>query len=249
MLHTNDRQNADSHTYAPAESTLPELFDYFWGILRQQFIAILSLTVLAIVLGTLFVYFTPPTYTARSTLIIDRQKVQTQLGGMSRDLPAGVVEVESQAMLIKSEAVALAVINKLDLDKRPEFIDPPKGLIQTLRSMFLFGDNQAADADPVRVAAAVLETSLTVSRTAGNVIEIEVVAFRPELAADLANAFADSYIEDRLNSRYQAARQAGVWLEDRIRELGAQVLRADADVEAFKAKNKIVTIGGKLIND
>jgi succinoglycan biosynthesis transport protein ExoP len=249
MLQTNDRQNAESHSSAPAESSLAELFDFFWGILRQQFLTILSVALLAIALAAIYIYVTPPTYTARSTLIIDRQKVQTQLGGMARELPVGGVEMESQAMLVKSEAVALAVIKALNLEKRPEFIDPPKGLIQTLRSKFLSDDERAADVDPVRVAAAALEKSLAVNRMGSNIVEIEVAASTPELSAEIANAFADAYIDDRLQSRYQAARQAGSWLEDRIRELGAQVLRADEEIEAFKAKNKLVTVGGKLIND
>ena len=110
MLQTNDRQNADSHNYAPAESSLPELIDFFWGILRQQLVLILSVTLLAIAACALYIYITPPAYTARATLIIDRGKLQAQLGEMARELPVGVVEMESQAMLIKSESVVLAVI-------------------------------------------------------------------------------------------------------------------------------------------
>ena len=251
MLQTNDRQNADSHNYAPAESSLPELIDFFWGILRQQLVLILSVTLLAIAACALYIYITPPAYTARATLIIDRGKLQAQLGEMARELPVGVVEMESQAMLIKSESVVLAVIKKLNLDKDPEFIGLPKGQGGWFHE--LFASSAASDKspveDPVGAALATLEKRLTVNRTGGNILDIDAVSLKPERAAEIANALADSYIEDRLNSRYQGARQAAAWLEDRIQELGTQISRADDNVEKFKKKNEIVTVGGKLIND
>ncbi|NJO32680.1 MAG: hypothetical protein HC869_05615, partial [Rhodospirillales bacterium] len=175
---------------------MSEVIDFFWGIVRQQFEVMLSVTVAVIALGALYVYVTPPAFTARAILIIEKGKVQAQLGEMARELPVGVVEMESQTMLIKSESVALAVVKKLNLDKEREFIEPPKAL---------FGDKSTVESDPVRAALAVLEKRLTVNRTAGNIIEIEALSFKPELAAEIANAFADCYIEDRLKSRSLAA--------------------------------------------
>ena len=60
----------------------------------------------------------------------------------------------------------------------------------------------------------------------------------------IANAIADAYIVDQLESKYQATRRASVWLQDRIKELRQQASDADRAVLEYKEKNKIVAVGG-----
>src|SRR5262245_379530 len=251
MLQVNTRP-AVTYAAPPAETRSPfELFEFLCGILRQQFALIVSISVLAFALGAIYVMATPPTFTARATMLIDRGKVQAQLGGMSRELPVDPVEVESQIQLIKSEAVALAVIRKLNLANDPEFTGPQQGLaarLYALRSKFVGGDVKG-EVDPLQVALAAVSSRLAVYRIGGYVIDIEFRSFRAERSAEIANAFADCYLEDQLNSRYFSAQQAATWLQDRMRELSDQSSQADEVVVQFKAKNNIVAAGGKLINE
>src|SRR5262245_16482025 len=117
MLQVNPRPDVTDSAPA-AETRSPfELIEYVSLILRQHFVLILSISVLVFAFGAVYAIVTPPTFTARATMLIDRGKVQAQLGGMARELPVDQVEVESQIQLIKSEAVALAVITKLNLAK------------------------------------------------------------------------------------------------------------------------------------
>jgi succinoglycan biosynthesis transport protein ExoP len=261
MLQVNDRQHLDTQNSAPPEGSSPsELIDFFRLILHREYIVILSIMFLTIALGAAYVFITPPTYTARATMLIERGKVQSQLGGMAREVPLDTQEVESHIQLLKSEAVARAVINKLNLAHDSEFVGPPVGiggLVNDLLSKFLGGDDssgrsaapQGSDADPQGAALATLTNRVTINRIGGSVIEIEFKSLNADRSADIANAFADCYVEDQLNSRYLAARQAVGWLQDRIRELGDQSSLADETVVQFKAKNNIVAAGGRLMND
>jgi succinoglycan biosynthesis transport protein ExoP len=90
---------------------------------------------------------------------------------------------------------------------------------------------------------------IEVSRGSGNIIEIEAHSLNPERAAQLANAVVESYIEEQLSSRYQTARQAGGWLQDRIQELAHQTSIADEAVAKFKTKKNIVAAGGRLLSE
>lgn len=249
MLHA-DRQAV---SYGPAEARSPlELIDFFSGVLRQQLALILAIALLALALGALYVYVTPPAFIARATMIIHTGKVQAQLGEMSREVPVDTVEVESQIQLIKSEAVVLAVIKKLDLAGDLEFTGPPVGPVgwlDQLRSKFVAGGRPAPEHDPARAALTGVARGLTVNQIGGHIIEIEFRSLKADRAAEIANAFANCYIEDQLNSRYLAARQAGTWLQERIQELGTQSARADEAVVQFKTKNNIVAAGGRLINE
>lgn len=249
MLHAN----TETVSYGPADAGSPfELLEYFWLILRQQLPVILAVAILAMGLGGFYVYVTPPTFTARATIIIDRGKVQAQLGGMFREVPVDSVEVDGQIQLIKSETVALAVVKKLSLAEDPEFIGPPvglAGLIHQLRSILPFADDPTVGLDPNHGVARAVASRLTVNRVGGYVIEIEAYSLKPQRAAEIANAFVDCYVEDQLRSRYLAARQAAGWLQDRIQELGDQSVVADEAIMQFKVKNNIIAAGGRLINE
>ena len=249
MLQAN-RQNI---AYEPAEPS-PQPFDFIEfgrSLIRQQFALILAVAVLATALGAFYIYITPPSFSARAAIILDRGKPQAQLGGLLREVPIDAIEAESQIQLVKSEAVALAVIKKLKLNEDPEFVGPPRGmggLIHRLRSL-VWSDEEPTHVDGTQAALRGLADRLIVTRVGGQVIDIEFRSLTPVRAAEIANAFAECYIEDQLSSRSQSARQAGTWLEGRIQELGEQSAAADEAVVQFKVKNNMVAAGGKLISE
>jgi len=223
---------------------------FFLDVIRQQFLTILTVAVLSIALGFLYVYITPPTFTSRATIILDPGKAQAQLGNLLRDIPIDTMEVESQIQLIKSETVALAVAKKLNLTADPEFARPLiyrqwlTWLPAPITSWLLA---KHAQTDPMQAILFALSSHLNIDRLGANVFGIEFRADKPQRAAEIANAFAESYIQDQLNSRYLTANQATDWLEGRIKELGEQSALADQAVAEFKVKNNIVATGGQLI--
>jgi succinoglycan biosynthesis transport protein ExoP len=82
------------------------------------------------------------------------------------------------------------------------------------------------------------------------IIYINFRARNPERAAQIANAVAEAYIIDQLEAKYQATRRAGIWMQDRIRELREQASTAARAVVDYKTKNNIVDTGGKgLMNE
>jgi succinoglycan biosynthesis transport protein ExoP len=254
MLHTYTRQSVDQGA-AQREPGFAELFELIHRIFRQQLLIILPIAILVTALGALYVFTSPPVYTAQAALMIDKGTVQIQLGGIMNEVP---IEVGSQIQLIKSEAVALAVVKKLNLADDPEIISPPAGILGKARA-FLSGllrtsdpsDSEAPsynELDFARMAASNILDRLKVTRT-GYLFDIEFSSLKSVQAAEVANAFAEAYIENQLKSRHQAAQEASAWLKGQIQELRDQSLRADAAVAQFKAKNNIVAADGRLIND
>jgi polysaccharide biosynthesis transport protein len=249
MLQTNRQSIVDE----PAELS-PQHYDLLQfcnGIIRQQFVIILAVTILATALGSFYVYVTPPIFAARATIILERGKPQAQLGALLREVPIDPVEAESQIQLIKSDAVVLAVIKKLNLNEDPEFVGPPPGLaglIDRLRS-YVLPRKGPVHIDGTQVVLSTVSRRLAVTRVGTQVIEIEFRSLDRPRAAEIANAFADCYIADQLNVRYQAARQAATWLQIRIEELSKQSALADEAVVQFKAKNNIVAAEGRFITE
>ena len=250
MLDTQNRQSPASWPVENGPSrTLPEIVGFIKSVIRRQWWLILLATALALAAGATYVATKKPTYAARATLIADRSQVRVQLGGVLTEVP---IEVESQVQLIRSEAVALDVAKRLRLAEDPEFTEPPAGVSKWLSNVLVSAGLRSApanpDRDPLRRALSTVLENLSVTRT-GYVIDIEYRSANPERAAMVANAFANSYIDDQSRSKREAALNVSASLKNQIEELRKQSMKADEAVVQFKAQHTIVSSDGKLIED
>ncbi|NBC95546.1 MAG: AAA family ATPase [Deinococcus-Thermus bacterium] len=76
------------------------------------------------------------------------------------------------------------------------------------------------------------------------VLMISFTSEDPEKAALIANTVANEYIVDQLEARYQAARRATDWLNDRLTALQAEVQAADQAVADFRRESDLLTASG-----
>src|SRR5262245_49394756 len=254
MLQTN-KAVAGQGSIGPEFSSPVEALQSFIGLVRRQLPVLVFITVLVSAIGAVYVFTTPPSFTAQARLIIDTRRLQTlQQQPAALDTPMDSSSVESQVELLKSENVGLSVIKDLRLAESPEFTGSDGGLVGTVLSYVfaLFGSSgPISEFERTRSILENFEKRLAVRRIGTSyVLEIRFRARNPDLAAQVANAVADAYIVDQLEAKYQATRRASVWLQDRLRELRQQASTAERAVVDFKAKNKIIDAGGgRLINE
>ena len=237
-----------------------EMLKSFTDFLRRQLPIILFFVLVGIALGVTYVLTAPPMYTAETSMVIDTHKVQMfrhqeQQPLNNTSIDAGLVE--SEVEMLKSENVSLAVIKRFHLVDDPEFTGRVGSLFQKLLwtvSDLFHRDAPASEYERTRRTAAVFADRLTVKRIGSSyIIQVGFESLDPKRAADIADAVANAYIVDQLQAQFQVARQAGVWLQDRLRELREQTTAAERAVVEFKAKNNIVKTGGsdskRLIDD
>ena len=128
-----------------------ELVNWAIGIVRRQFGVIALIAVLATSLGAFYVFMAPPTYTAEATIVIDPRRVQlfpkATFSEGQIDSPSAL---ESQIELVKSEPVALSVINDLRLAEDPEFCTAAGCFWSCARICFTFFSVQQAKQTPFR---------------------------------------------------------------------------------------------------
>ena len=132
----------------------------------------------------------------------------------------------------------------MKLTEHPEFAGTGGGLLGRILGFFGPSEVQSEEAETRRALAAFLaKRSVTrVGRT--YVLDIGFTSLNPGGSAAVANAIADAYIVDQLESKYQTTRRASRWLQDRIKELRQQASDADRAVLDYKEKNKIIAVGG-----
>jgi len=99
---------------------------------RRQSRVIIGGTLIGIVLGVVYVATSVPLYTATTSIVIDRRQVRavqdvSAVTDLGIDAP---IVADSQVEVMKSETIALAVVNKLDLVNNATF-QAPQGWLLT----------------------------------------------------------------------------------------------------------------------
>ena len=221
--------------------------------LGREWRLIALVTGLAIVVGAGYIALSPSRYTAQADMIIDTKRVTwTQSEMASENRTVEDASVESEIETTKSEKVANVVISRLHLTEDPEFVGAGQGLRRRIFSLFqLTPASQQSNDELMRGILSTLKDNLRVVRLGRSYIEqISYTSLDRDKAARIANAFAEAYIEDQLQAKFEATRRASVWLEQRIGELRQQASDAYKAVQDFKSENSIIIgVDGKLASE
>ncbi len=219
-------------------------------VLLARRLTILGTIIVAMTIAALVVLQMTPIYSA-STLIMVGQREnkvldpEAFLAGLSTD----TATIENQIQILRSWALAERVIKKLDLTRDPEFNprSAQRSLLSNLNPLNWF--DGGGDKVPTGAAAkpgidpAILKrfaAKMTVAAQGrSSVIRVSFDSPDREKSATIANAIADQYIVDQLETKFDAAKRATDWLNERLGQLADQVRTAESAVEQYKAENDL----------
>ena len=244
---------------AAGQLDLRRLFTTFRRRLRL-FAAVALVVFISVVVVTLQ---TPPRYTATANVLLDTRKervsdVQEVLSG----LPADSATVDTEVEVLKSRQLAERVTKALDLESDPEFnprLEKPTGLKALIGGLgSLVGakppsevalNSLAAQKAHEKVVDNVLK-GLTVKRSGLTfVINLSYQSRVPQKSAMIANKFAELYLLEQLEAKFDATQQATKWLNSRLEELRGQVLQDEAAVQQYKIANNLLSAAGTSLTE
>jgi succinoglycan biosynthesis transport protein ExoP len=229
------------------------LVSFALGFLRRRYVLIFLTTAFAFTASIIYLRVTPPTYTSQVKILLGNPKAQfVQQQSVLAESPVDASQLETQIEILKSKAIALSVIDQLKLADDPDFKGSPgllRSVSQAIRARFGSAPQEHKD-DPTDGLVAAFDQRLSAVRLGySTVIEVSFSASSAERAAQIANAVANAFMADQVNAKGEANRTATAWLNERLKELGEQALRAERAVNELKAKNNIVAAGGKLVDE
>jgi polysaccharide biosynthesis transport protein len=208
-------------------------FVQFLAILRARYKVALgvfaSIVVLALVLSLVW----PKSYTASASVVIDSTKPDPLAavlypGGVNPSLVATQIDV------IQSDRVAFKVVRNLKLTENPQFREQwqsatnGEGSIeQWLGTVF----QKALDVKPSRES---------------NVITVTYKAADPKVAATLANAFVQSYLETNIEMRVEPARLYSTFFDQRAKEARDVLEKAQTKLSDFQKEKGIIATDERL---
>jgi succinoglycan biosynthesis transport protein ExoP len=256
-------ENAQFQERARSPESLVD-FDHLFAAMRRQMWIVIALAITGLLCGVAFIVISTPLYTASTLVLIDNRRIRAvenvyDAAVQGADMAASIVE--SQVEVAKSENVAVAVIRKFKLLDDPRFAKAGpvrEGFFLRLRHK-LFTDETSGDlnrstdvqlTERYRRAGELLRQSIDIHRVGRTmVLEFAYTSPDPDQAALIANAYADAYLSEQLNEKYEATRRASVWLEERMTELKQKALSSDHAVQKFKEDNNLISSGGRLVDD
>ena len=229
---------------------------------RQKAPMIVSVAI-AVALGLAYLATTPKSYTAHATVLADQNanRIVAEISALDepiQDDTALLTEVE----VIRSKAVALDVARQLDLPSNEGFQNPPvsmarrlvsgaKGAIKTLipsapaPELPPLSDNAALNS-----AAGILQRDVHATRIGrSTALLISYTTHDPQLSADIANAYAQAYMDDQLKASFDSTERTTVWLQSRLAELEANSRAAAEAVERFRSQNGLSSADGRPVTE
>ena len=221
------------------------------GIFRRRAQLIIGVTVACAMLGLVISLFLTPRYKAEAVMMLNARQTHiiSPENAVTSGLPIDSSSLRSEIDIMTSRTVADRVIDKLKLTSDPEFYQ--KAEPSPFNPLHWFDKKQTEEDVTVRertLTAQALASRLRVSNDGRSLtIRVTFESKDPQKAAQIANAFADEYLVDQLEAKYDAASRVNNWLSERLEALKHQVGITEKAVEDFREKAKLIEVGGSTV--
>src|SRR5262245_19098758 len=245
------------------------LIDYLRVLYKRRWVAIPAFVVVLVV-GIINTYRTTPVYEAHAQILIEKDT--PRVGGLNdlftqQDGWYNDEFYQTQYRILQSRSLARKAVTAMHLEAHPAY----KRLISTPPPVTLTGAATAAYSaiktaivgqapktappDLMAQATAAGETTqeaalvdsflgaLTVVPVRNSrLVELRFTSSEPQLAADMANALARTYIEQNLEFKFHSSKDATDWLSSQMAEQRKKVEESEAALQRYKEQHDAVAV-------
>ena len=219
------------------------------------------MTLLGVLGGYLFLMVNKPTYLAEAQVIIENlstpfEKPNQAGETASANSPVDERTVQSQLTVLKSNDIGARVVDQLGLDKSPAYNTRlgQHGMLSPYLIALGFKDDPMLF-EPRDLAVKNLSASVTIYQIPeSNTIGIKSSSLDGKLAADTANAIAETFVASTHEIGSTSTDRARTWLSKQIDDLRAKVVVSDNAVEKYRSESGLIkgtssTLGTQQISD
>jgi len=200
------------------------------SIKRELKLIVLSTLVFG-ALALLYSFLATPKYTASTSIMLDPAHAAT-IAELSSKVPGRFDDaaIVSQIELIKSRRVAKKALEYLSSNGQInrgslDAVIDEELLERTIEGLRVYREGQSY------------------------VLTINYTSSDPKISAQRANAFAQAYIYDQINSFSEDSFKTTEWLQDKIVDFRKQSIQANLAVQKFREKHNIVETRNGTVNE
>jgi len=215
----------------------------YWRVLQRRKWGILGLAVFLTLLVTVVVYMMTPIYSSTVTLLIEQNKakllsIDEIYSGVSSDQS----HYQTQVELLQSNALMEGVVDRLKLTAHPLF--DPRAQHSVLKELFAsMGMGAAAVSEQEirkHVVAALADRVSVEGSKKSQLIKVSVSSSDPQLAATIANAIADVYIEADMEARYKRTQKATDWMNSHLTSLKTKLEQSERALQVYREQHNLI---------
>ncbi|MGZ3272330.1 MAG: GumC family protein [Caulobacteraceae bacterium] len=219
----------------PYETDRIDLRELIGTLLRRAWLGLGVGVVLFAVVVAVVMNITPK-YTAAGSVLIDPHRQNLTQTEQQQGLPPDTSAVDTQVEVLRSRALAEAVVRQMALYNDPEFNPELKG-------------KPGAIANPSpslvsRVTEQVQARTLVKREGLTYVIQVAFTSKYPARAASIVNNFMALYMQRQLDSKSAAIDKANHDLGPNIERLRSDAEVAQARVQEYKAAHNLMSVEG-----
>ena len=236
----------------------PHLRDYLRVIARRRHIVIAAFAVVALA-GVLYSFTATPVYEGRAQLLIEADNPNVlNFKEVIDEAQSRQDYYQTQYRLLQSRSLAKKTIEALGLWNNPELAPDPSqrsfSIGNAMRSAgaavaSVFGTARTTQgipgADETAAQARTIDaflSHLAISPVRNSrLVEVSFRSVDPVLAPKAANALAKAFIEQSLDFRFTATKEASDWLNQQLEEQRKQVEAAETRLQQYREENGAIS--------
>jgi capsular exopolysaccharide synthesis family protein len=239
------------------EERAPELRDDWAVLMKRRWLAA-TFFLAAVGAALALTLLSPPIYSAKTVLliepddpeVIDIKQVVGNSFGWDDDY------YTTQHEILRSRSIAGRVVRDLQLEEEPAFVARDLGPVASILELALapwrfvsaqISDDEAPGEETYRswLVDLYLQDLWVEPVQSSRLVRLYFHSTDPELAARTINAHAKAYIEQGLEFRNRASKDALAFLEEKLVELRARVERSEASLNRYARQHGIVSLDDK----
>lgn len=227
-----------------------ELLTYWRTLVKYRF-TIAGLALGVALLAAVVVFMMTPIYSATATLKIEADDASKLLSfeQVYNNVGQGSEAVQTQVEIIRSRTLAALVAKRLNLAADPEFDAAANpGLKQRLMRMLGIGRPPSATVADDAVVGQLMGHLLVSPVHLSNLVTVTYESSDPAQAARIANAFANLYIENDLDQKFQMAQKASEWLNEHLSGLKSKLEDSEQKLQDYRDREHIVSVDGQSLS-
>lgn len=251
---------AKRHEAAPDVSSSdhtddPHVSDYLRVLFKRRWTAA---STFLIVLGSITIYtFTAtPIYEARVRLLIETENPNVvSFQEVIEQNKSTNDYYQTQYRILESRALAQRTLERANLWSHPEFSKTPGAIARALTASTQFANRlfgkeiasaPAAGAEKRRSQERAIDRfleNLTVAPVRNSrLIDVRYESADPSLTASIANAHAAAYIDQNLEFKFLATKEASDWLANRMAEQRKHLEAGELAIQQYREDNDAISL-------
>ena len=213
---------------------------HYWRILYKRRYLILAITALGVAAGIFVAMMTRPQYAGTVMVQVSREEAKVlNIEGVEQDGGGTRFDAEfyqTQYALLKSRSISELVVRDLGLADNYQFLaDFDETQVDQMRTL--------PRAQRFAMATKMVNKNTVVTPIRlSSIVNVTYNSPNPQMAATIANAIAQHFVESNLTRRYEAAAYARQFLQNRLNQVRARLERSERAAVQYAQQQGLIKV-------